>query len=103
MVSLSVMLVHNIAEMPSYQLRLHLRPILLAVSRNCQYKLFEQSIHPLGKDIKSRNKESIKSFMIGNKTDWSMRVFSSNQKIKYPRYILKAIGVGDESRVGSDE
>lgn len=78
-----------------------LEPSVLSVNLD-NFETFRSIIY-WGKDIKSRNKESIKSFMIGNKTDWSMRVFSSNQKIKYPRYILKAIGVGDESRVGSDE
>jgi len=62
-----------------------------------------RSIIYLGNDIKSRDAESIKSFMIGNKTDWSMRVFTSDQNIKYPQYILKAIGVDDESKVDSDE
>ena len=31
--------------------------------------------------------------MIKNKTEWSMRVFVSKERINYPAYILKAIEV----------
>jgi len=78
-----------------------LEPSVLSVNLD-NFEIFRSIIY-LGKDLKSRDVESIKSFMIGNKTDWSMRVFTSNQKIKYPQYILEAIGVGDESKVDSDE
>lgn len=46
-----------------------------------------------GNDIKTKNLEEIKSFMINNKTEWAMRVFLSETRIDYPDYILKAIGV----------
>ena len=47
--------------------------------------------------------DSLKSFMIANKTEWSMRVFTSEQKIKYPLYILKAIGKDTEDKSYADE
>lgn len=53
--------------------------------------------------IRSRDSDSIKSFMIGNKTDWSMRVFTSEKKINYPSYILKAIGIDSENVGDRDE
>lgn len=67
-----------------------LEPSVLAVNMD-SFEDFRSIIY-LGNDIKSRDVESIKDFMEKNKTDWSMRVFISDQKIKYPRYILKAIG-----------
>lgn len=67
-----------------------LEPSVLAVNMD-SFEAFRSIIY-LGNDIKSRDVESIKAFMKKNKTDWSMRVFISDQKIKYPRYILKAIG-----------
>ena len=77
-----------------------LEPSVLSANLN-DFETFRSIIY-LGKDVKSRDAESIKSFMIGNKTDWSMRVFTSNKKIQYPQYILEAIGVGNESKVDSD-
>lgn len=41
--------------------------------------------------MKNKSKEEIQSFMSGNKTEWSFRVFDSDEKIKYPEYILNAI------------
>ena len=67
-----------------------LEPSVLAANLD-DFEAFRSIIY-LGNDIKNRDAESIKSFMIGNKTDWSMRVFTSTQKIKYPQYILAAIG-----------
>lgn len=67
-----------------------LEPSVLAVNMS-SFEAFRAIIY-LGNDIKSRDVESIKEFMKKNKTDWSMRVFISDQKIKYSRYILKAIG-----------
>ncbi len=78
-----------------------LEPSVLAVNLDT-FESFRSIIY-LGKDIKTRDAESIKSFMIGNKTDWSMRVFTSKQKITYPKYILKAIGKGDEGKGNIDE
>lgn len=78
-----------------------LEPSVLAANSD-NFELFRAIIY-LGRDIKSRDKNSIKNFMIGNKTDWSMRVFTSDQKIKYPQYILAAIGMNDKGKVDSDE
>lgn len=78
-----------------------LEPSVLAVNLDT-FDSFKSIIY-LGKDIKDRDEESIKKFMVGNKTDWSMRVFTSAQKITYPKYILKAIGKGDESKGNTDE
>jgi len=78
-----------------------LEPSVLAVNLDT-FESFRSIIY-LGKDIKSRDAESIKNFMIDNKTDWSMRVFTSKQKITYPQYILKAIGRGDEGMDDIDE
>ncbi len=50
-----------------------------------------------GKDIDKQNESSILDFMINNKTEWSMRVFTSDEKIKYPDSILQAIGIDPES------
>ena len=41
--------------------------------------------------MKNKSKEEILSFMEKNKTEWSFRVFDSEEKIKYPEYILDAI------------
>lgn len=78
-----------------------LEPSVLAVNLD-NFESFKSIIY-LGKDIKSRDAESIKNFMISNKTDWSMRVFTSVQRIKYPQYILKAIGKSDEGAGDTDE
>lgn len=78
-----------------------LEPSVLAVNIET-FESFRTIIY-LGKDIKSRDAESILSFMTGNKTDWSMRVFTSAQRIKYPNYILKAIGINEESCDNPDE
>ena len=45
-----------------------------------------------GADIKTRKFEDIRIFMLNNKTEWSMRVFLSKDKINYPKYINRAIG-----------
>jgi predicted ATP-dependent endonuclease of OLD family len=79
-----------------------LEPSVLAVNMD-SFEVFRSIIY-LGSDIKSRDVESIKDFMKKNKTDWSMRVFISEQKIKYPRYILKAIGkAADGEDTGAED
>lgn len=78
-----------------------LEPSVLSVNLDT-FELFRSIIY-LGKDIKSRDAESIKDFMIKNKTDWSVRVFTSKQKITYPQYILKAIGKGNKGKDDTDE
>jgi predicted ATP-dependent endonuclease of OLD family len=70
-----------------------LEPSVLAVNMS-SFEDFKSIVYN-GKDIKSRNKNDIEEFMSKsqNKTEWSMRVFLSEKKIKYPRYILDAIGI----------
>lgn len=41
--------------------------------------------------MRGKTKEEIEIFMENNKTEWSMRVFDYDKKIKYPQYILDAI------------
>ena len=79
-----------------------LEPSVLAVNMD-SFEAFKSIIY-LGNDIKLRDVESIKDFMIKNKTDWSMRVFISDKKIKYPKYILKAIGKAtDVENAGAED
>ena len=78
-----------------------LEPSVLAANLDT-FESFKSIIY-LGKDIESRDPDSIKSFMIENKTDWSMRVFTSEKKINYPSYILKAIGIDSENVGDRDE
>ena len=79
-----------------------LEPSVLAVNMD-GFEVFRTIIYR-GNDIKSRDVESIKDFMKKNKTDWSMRVFISDQKIKYPEYILKAIGkITDEENTDAED
>jgi predicted ATP-dependent endonuclease of OLD family len=70
-----------------------LEPSLFAVNTNT-FEEFRDIVYH-GTDIKRRSAESIVQFMIKNKTEWSMRVFMSDRKINYPRYILEAIGKAD--------
>lgn len=50
-------------------------------------------------DIDSKDMDSIRNFMKNNKTTWSMRVFSSEEKIVYPTYILKSIGIDSDEGI----
>jgi len=67
-----------------------LEPAVLSANRS-RFEDFKAIVY-CGNDKDERDEESIKEFMINNKTEWSMRVFNSAQKIHYPAYILKAIG-----------
>lgn len=78
-----------------------LEPSVLAANLDA-FESFRAIIY-MGHDIKSRDQASIKDFMIKNKTDWSMRVFTSEKKIKYPSYILKAIGIDGKKTGDADE
>lgn len=49
-------------------------------------------------DIKTIDYEALNKFMENNKAEWSMRVFLSDKKINYPKYILKAIGITDDEQ-----
>ena len=71
-----------------------LEPAVLAVN-TCTFEEFKAIIY-CGNDIDKRDEESIKEFMIKNKTEWSMRVFNSTKRIHYPTYILKAIGITND-------
>lgn len=78
-----------------------LEPSVVAVNLD-NFEEFKAIVY-YGKDIESRDIESIKNFMLGNKTEWSMRVFTSKKRIKYPTYILEAIGIANKHRGDSDE
>ena len=67
-----------------------LEPSVLAVNSE-NFETFKTIIYH-GRDIRTMDRNSILNFMTNNKTEWSMRVFVSNQKVNYPSYILKAIG-----------
>ena len=43
----------------------------------------------LGKDFASE--DALRRYMKNNKTECALAIFSSDQKIKYPEYILKAV------------
>lgn len=62
-----------------------LEPSVLAVNMN-DFEGFRSIIY-LGKDIRTRDAKSILDFMTGNKTEWSMRVFTNEKNIAYPQYI----------------
>lgn len=70
-----------------------LEPSVLAVNMS-SFDDFKSIVY-YGKDIKTRRPEDIEKFMSNdqNKTEWSMRVFLSEKRIKYPKYILEAIGI----------
>lgn len=78
-----------------------LEPSVLAVNMD-DFEGFRAIIY-WGKDIGTRDPKSILSFMKGNKTEWSMRVFTSEKRIIYPQYILKAIGITNEDMENSSE
>lgn len=66
-----------------------LEPSVLAVNED-DFETFRAIVYH-GNDISNRNRDSILEYMTKNKTEWSMRVFNSTKKIRYPDYILKAI------------
>lgn len=70
-----------------------LEPSVLAVNMS-SFEDFKNIVY-CGKDIKTRRHKDIEMFMSNdqNKTEWSMRVFLSEKRIKYPKYILEAIGI----------
>ncbi|MEN2665809.1 ATP-dependent nuclease [Listeria aquatica] len=41
--------------------------------------------------LKNRDKEKVLSYMINNKTEWSLRVFDANERIIYPKHIYDNI------------
>jgi len=41
--------------------------------------------------MKNKTKQEVLSFMLNNKTEWTMRIFEDAEKIEYPEYIKNAI------------
>ena len=78
-----------------------LEPSVLAANID-SFEEFRAIIYQ-GKDIRTRDAKSILNFMLGNKTEWSMRVFTNEKNIVYPQYILKAIGITQEGKDDSSE
>lgn len=48
------------------------------------------------KGKKALNYDGLCEFMLNNKAEWAMRVFQSEERISYPTYIKKAIGVNTD-------
>lgn len=67
-----------------------LEPSVLFANKDC-FDTFKAIVYH-GNDIEDKTYEEIQEFMIKNKTEWSLRVFTSKEKISYPKYILDAIG-----------
>ena len=66
-----------------------LEPSVLSANKE-DFEDFKKIVYR-GNDVGEKNYGDICSFMLNNKTEWSMRVFQSDEKIKYPTYIKKAI------------
>ena len=49
--------------------------------------------HALSKNnsMLKKSEDELKNFMLGHKGEWALRIFNSETKIKYPKYILEAI------------
>ena len=67
-----------------------LEPSVLSANKD-NFDVFKEIVYK-GQDVKSQNYDDICKFMVNNKTEWSMRVFQSDKKIKYPEYISQTIG-----------
>ena len=67
-----------------------LEPSVLAANAE-DFEAFKKIIYK-GNDVKSKNYDDICKFMQKNKTEWSMRVFQSDEVIQYPDYINQTIG-----------
>jgi predicted ATP-dependent endonuclease of OLD family len=68
-----------------------LEPSLVEANINSEdWEKFKLVISKNG-SMKNKSKEEILLFMEKNKTEWSFRVFDSEEKINYPEYILNAI------------
>ena len=68
-----------------------LEPSVLSANKD-NFEKFKKIIYR-GNDINKIDYKALCTFMINNKTEWAMRVFQSKDKITYPEYIMKAIGV----------
>lgn len=69
-----------------------IEPSVLEVNceNNVPTEKFKTAISKNG-SMMSKTKGEILSFMVGNKAEWAMRIFDSQQKIIYPEYIKNAI------------
>lgn len=67
-----------------------LEPSVLSANKD-NFDVFKKIVYK-GQDVESQNYDDICKFMEKNKTEWSMRVFQSDKKIKYPEYISRTIG-----------
>lgn len=69
-----------------------LEPSIIAAN-TINGKISEDFIEGISKNesMKGKTKEEIQDFMEQNKSEWSMRIFDYEKKIKYPQYILDAI------------
>lgn len=71
-----------------------IEPSVLNANRDT-FEKFKQIIYK-GRDIRIITYDNLKEFMIKNKTEWSIRVFNSPEKIAYPQQILDAISIDPE-------
>ena len=73
-----------------------LEPTVLNANKD-NFEAFRDIIYHKN-DIKTIDYGALNKFMEKNKAEWSMRVFLSDRKINYPKYILKAIGITDDEQ-----
>lgn len=66
-----------------------LEPCVLSANKD-SFESFKKIVY-LGNDIDDVDYQGLLDFMKNNKTAWSLRIFESEEKINYPRYILDAI------------
>ena len=66
-----------------------LEPCVLNANKD-SFEDFREIIY-FGKDKDRIDYNSLETFMLNNKTSWSLRVFESERHINYPQYILDAI------------
>lgn len=66
-----------------------LEPSVLEVNKE-KFNKFKKIVYEKSDDI---NYDELLQFMKNNKTEWALRVFQAEEKIKYPKYILEAIGI----------
>lgn len=69
-----------------------LEPSVLNVNKD-NFDVFKSIIYKGNKDL---SYDALCEFMLNNKAEWAMRVFQSEEKILYPKYIMKAIGVNTD-------
>lgn len=73
-----------------------LEPSVLNANKD-DFDEFKKIIYK-GYDVCDKTYDEIKDFMKNNKTEWSLRVYTSDKKIKYPNYILDAIGKNEHEK-----